>query len=68
LHAVFPLPCDSQRLTAAIQRLAQIEGRPSHEQDCITETLLVPVVFLVLPISVVFALYPGFLALNLSTP
>jgi tight adherence protein C len=30
--------------------------------------MMVPVVFLILPVTVVFALYPGFFALNLSTP
>jgi tight adherence protein C len=30
--------------------------------------MMVPVVFLILPVTVVFALYPGFFALSLSTP
>jgi tight adherence protein C len=30
--------------------------------------MMVPVVFLILPVTVVFALYPGFFALDLSTP
>jgi tight adherence protein C len=29
--------------------------------------MMVPVVFLILPVTVLFALFPGFFALNLST-
>ena len=33
-----------------------------------TLALVVPVVFLVLPVTVVFALYPGFVTLTVTTP
>jgi hypothetical protein len=31
-------------------------------------TFAVPVVFLVMPVTVLFALYPGLLAINLAAP
>ena len=31
-------------------------------------TTMVPVVFLILPITIVFAFYPGWVGLNLTTP
>jgi len=46
---------------AGKRRLLEIAGRKEL-------SMMVPVVFLILPVSVVFALYPGFYGLNLTAP
>jgi len=33
-----------------------------------TVAMMVPIVFLILPVTVVFAFYPGVIGLNLATP
>jgi tight adherence protein C len=46
---------------AGRRRLLEIGGRKEI-------AMMVPVVFLILPVTVVFALYPGFVTLTVTTP
>ena len=61
------LPGDGELVAVAVEGLPEVERGTEHTYDCIWQTTVVPVVFLVLPITVLFALFPGFYGFTLTT-